>query len=780
MSWQQPTDFEKRLVEPYCQPWEALSPLLRLCRLLSLATRIEPLLLRNARQHFLPGSNTEIESLLWFSPLVGARSSREVILHPGVSRRLAEELQKTPDRFAAAIEFVRRHTRHWSPEDRLEQDLRLDTLDTLGHDNRSERLQAGLQDMLRLIHGETEPKRRVRLARSVRQTLATIGNSAESLDEQRWLRQYASQRLGTSAALAADSPAAEQMPAWLQAVDPQPFRCSLLAVELRHAAGRQPVLRFNASTDEAQAIRFPTPLPADLHVQALNQAGRWHIVSAGKQLPMAAMQPPLVLTTAAGSRYELRASLPHDDTLPPEVSLIHLADDRELALKIAAWLKQQNIPVDLREEGGREVDTAAADEEAPAPKRLLRLWTAAAQKRLAGKAGEPAPPADCTLLLRADPRLKKPSEGFGADAVIDLPDLGSPAQSVLAADFLRQINDWLTGKAAAIPLEPPAADQPSQVDRLLAELKNPETKPPRRLKIGDRLAEIGDPRPGVGVREYLVPSDAEQLVGELESAQTIPPRRLEIGNRLAEIGDPRRGVGLDSRGLPEIDWVEIPGGEFLYQEGERRTLPTFRIARYPVTNAQYQAFVDSQGYNDKRWWEGLKRPESVPSRWPQPNRPRTNVDWYEAVAFSRWLSEQLGDALRLPNELEWERAARGRDGREYPWGNRYESGLANVNEKVTEAGEWYLEETTAVGMYPQGASSEGVCDLSGNVWEWCLNQYAHPEQVAVDSSGQARVLRGGSWGYDPVLARGSNRGRGGPDGRVSGVGFRVVSSAPIA
>ena len=232
--------------------------------------------------------------------------------------------------------------------------------------------------------------------------------------------------------------------------------------------------------------------------------------------------------------------------------------------------------------------------------------------------------------------------------------------------------------------------------------------------------------------------------------------------------------------VPDIDWVEIPAGEFVYQEGERRSLPTFYMARYPVTNGQYQTFIDAGGYGDERWWRDLQWLEPASPHWAQANRPRTNVDWYEAVAFSRWLSAQLGYEVRLPIEEEWERAARGRDGQEYPWGDRYESGHANVDEKSSKAGEWDLAQTIAVGVYPQGASSEGVLDLSGNVWEWCVNKYERPNETEADTSGATRVVRGGSWDYYPVPARGALRNWFVPGYRDGYVGFRLVSSIPIA
>lgn len=275
-------------------------------------------------------------------------------------------------------------------------------------------------------------------------------------------------------------------------------------------------------------------------------------------------------------------------------------------------------------------------------------------------------------------------------------------------------------------------------------------------------------------------TETGRLLAELEDPSTQPERRLEIGNRLAELGDPRPGVGLTAAGLPDIDWVEVPAGDFLLgrQKARERT-GAFRIARYPVTNAQFQAFVSAGGYRDDRWWAGsaLRTDRAAAPVWAQANRPYTDVTWYEAVAFCRWLSAALGLAVRLPTELEWEKAARGADGREYPWGEGYRAGFANIDERSSGAGPTRLGQTTAVGLYPQGAAPCGALDLAGNVWDWCLNTFDDPEDA--DTDGEAsRVLRGGSWHCGRTLARADFRVRVNPDERLSYVGFRLSCSAP--
>ncbi len=131
------------------------------------------------------------------------------------------------------------------------------------------------------------------------------------------------------------------------------------------------------------------------------------------------------------------------------------------------------------------------------------------------------------------------------------------------------------------------------------------------------------------------------------------------------------------------------------------------------------------------------------------------VSYWEAEAYCRWLSAELGEAIRLPTEEEWEKAARGEGGRTYPWGEEYTQGNCNAESVVGS--------TTAVGSFPASTSPEGARDLAGNVWEWC------------DSfAGSVRVLRGGSWGFDARGVRAAARYAIDPGYRDSSLGFRLV------
>ena len=195
-----------------------------------------------------------------------------------------------------------------------------------------------------------------------------------------------------------------------------------------------------------------------------------------------------------------------------------------------------------------------------------------------------------------------------------------------------------------------------------------------------------------------------------------------------------------------LDWVTIPDGEFLYGDNKQRIfIPEFRISRTPITNAQYKIFIDVTGREQPSHWSNGRILAA------QENHPVVNVSWDDAQAFCGWAG------LRLPTEQQWEKAARGADGRAYPWGNQAPSGdLCNFNSIVGG--------TTPVGHYPKGASPYGLLDMAGNVWEWCETPY----------SQSVYVLRGGAYNNDASLVGCAYRNWDDQNLRYAVIGFRVV------
>ena len=231
----------------------------------------------------------------------------------------------------------------------------------------------------------------------------------------------------------------------------------------------------------------------------------------------------------------------------------------------------------------------------------------------------------------------------------------------------------------------------------------------------------------------------------------------------------------------EIEWVWIPAGSFSmgslngrYNEQPVHAvdLSGFRIARYPVTNAQYARYVSATQVRPPPHWRQGRIPQG------RENHPVVFVSWREALGYCDWLSETLPEQgrVRLPSEAQWEYAARGSKGREYPWGNEApDRALCNFNN--------YVNDTTPVGAYPKGASPEGVHDLVGNVWEWTCSKWERYPYATTErkrnkreaiTGDEHRVLRGCSFRYGAWYVRSACRGNSHPDGRHSRVGFRVV------
>lgn len=266
----------------------------------------------------------------------------------------------------------------------------------------------------------------------------------------------------------------------------------------------------------------------------------------------------------------------------------------------------------------------------------------------------------------------------------------------------------------------------------------------RAKKVLEAIEQFGK-HPSPVLSRFLRPQHL--LLGQLRDPTLSHELRALIGRTLDEFGDPRAGIGLGPDGLPDIVWIDIPGGEVELQGVNHLFhVKPFRIAKYPVTNLQFEAFLKTEdGYRKKRWWRDIiKNDKGSPPEWSGGNRPRTSVSWYEAVAFCRWLSAKTGTSVRLPTEWEWQQAVGWADPeRVYPREGKVEDD--------SRRNHWdsRLMESPAVGLYPAGATQEGkgIYDLAGTVWEWCLNEFDQPErpEAVRIHIGDQRGTRGSSF-----------------------------------
>lgn len=287
-------------------------------------------------------------------------------------------------------------------------------------------------------------------------------------------------------------------------------------------------------------------------------------------------------------------------------------------------------------------------------------------------------------------------------------------------------------------------------------------RPARRLLA--RAALLQDLERDPVLADFLTP-EPDRLLAELACHSTDDGRREDIGLRLAGIGDPRAGV-LPEHGCPRPCWRALPGGTVTIDGRRTVTLKPLRLSAYPVTQAQYDAFLAApDGFANPTWWSGLHQRPPDPRRGAHRcNYPVTGVSWHDATAYCRWLSAQLGMPVRLPREAEWQWAAQGaRADFLYPWGTDWLPGHANTDETG-------IGRTIAVGMYPSGHSPQGVADLAGNIWEWCQDSF-DPR----DPHRATRVIRGGSWRVNRGFARADFRLDAGAEDRVGSTGFRLAA-----
>ena len=214
--------------------------------------------------------------------------------------------------------------------------------------------------------------------------------------------------------------------------------------------------------------------------------------------------------------------------------------------------------------------------------------------------------------------------------------------------------------------------------------------------------------------------------------------------------------------LPQpFKWIAIPN-------------KNYSIAKYPITNAQFAKFVEAGGYDERKWWteQGWKhrednlhydwkssewkpsgQPWTQPYFWQNPKwnnskQPVIGVSWFEAIAFCLWLSTVTNESIILPTETQWQYAAQSDDARKFPWGNHWDWDDVRANNSLDISAPSFV--TTPVDKYESKSDSPfGVVDMIGNVWEWCLTDFADKSND-INSVSTSRILKGGAW-YDTEL-----------------------------
>jgi formylglycine-generating enzyme required for sulfatase activity len=232
----------------------------------------------------------------------------------------------------------------------------------------------------------------------------------------------------------------------------------------------------------------------------------------------------------------------------------------------------------------------------------------------------------------------------------------------------------------------------------------------------------------------------ESLKIRIPNMLTIPEGEFLMGTSIDDIRTLQ---------LKESDWAYDWHDKDLFtneQPQHKVLLPKFEISQFPVTNADYMAFVWDTGYHLPREWHSINHTHG------REMHPVTGVTRLDAEAFIEWIGSRFSKTFRLPTEAEWEKTARGTDGRIYPWGNMFDPWRCNTSESNKK-------DTTEAGSYsPGGDSPYGAADMVGNVWEWTssvLLPYPYvPDGTREEKKPGARyVIRGGAWYYSRKLAR---------------------------
>jgi formylglycine-generating enzyme required for sulfatase activity len=199
--------------------------------------------------------------------------------------------------------------------------------------------------------------------------------------------------------------------------------------------------------------------------------------------------------------------------------------------------------------------------------------------------------------------------------------------------------------------------------------------------------------------------------------------------------------------IPMLEWCEIPSGKVRIAADSKgaRYVESFLMARYPITNLQYDLFLKAEsGYSKTKWWDfspearawRASNDKPHPPKYRGADRPRETVNWYDARAFCNWLSWVVKADIVLPSLLQRQRAIMGEDSRCFPWGDTFDKNRCNTKESA-------IGMTTPVNRYPNGGNSFGVYDLAGNVWEWLSDTLADTDSGA--EPGYKVMVHGGAF-----------------------------------
>jgi formylglycine-generating enzyme required for sulfatase activity len=278
--------------------------------------------------------------------------------------------------------------------------------------------------------------------------------------------------------------------------------------------------------------------------------------------------------------------------------------------------------------------------------------------------------------------------------------------------------------------------------------------------LGDQ--RVGETRTGRALVVNNVPEGTHRLratkAGHKEWEREVRVGTNQRAEVLIDIEPLRPEPPPPPRSEDAAEMVRVPAGEFWMgsDDGIDREKPRHRvyldayaIDKYEMTNALYKRFMDATSRAAPLYWNDAK--------WNGTTQPVVGVSWHDADAYCKWAGK------RLPTEAEWEKAARGTDGRKYPWGDQWDASRANSDESK-------LGKTVPVGSYPSGISPYGAHDMAGNVWEWVVDWFDEnyykktPERNPPGPpSGERRVLRGGSWNGTAIGLRAALRSFNSPD-----------------